>query len=64
MHACCMLSHFSHVPIDPPGRSVHGILQARILQWVAIPSSRGYSQLRDQTHVSYMSYIGRQALYQ
>ena len=64
MHACCMLSHLSHVPIDPPGRSVHGILQARILQWVAIPSSRGYSQLRDQTHVSYMSYIGRQALYQ
>ena len=31
---------------------VHGILQARILEWVAFPSSRGYSQPRDQTQVS------------
>ena len=40
-------------PMDcsPPGFSVHGILQARILQWVAMPSSRGYSQPRDQTQV-------------
>ena len=30
-----------------PGSSVHGILQARILEWVAIPFSRGSSQLRD-----------------
>ena len=30
-----------------PGSSVHGILQARILEWVAIPSFRGYSQPRD-----------------
>ena len=37
---------------SPPGSSVHGILQARILQWVAISSSRGSSQLRDQTHIS------------
>ena len=37
---------------NPPGSSVHGILQARILEWVAIPSSRGYSQPRDQTPVS------------
>ena len=38
-------------PMDcnPPGSSVHGILQARILKWVAIPFSRGSSQLRDQT---------------
>ena len=36
-------------PVDcgPPGSSVHGILQARILGWVAMPSSRGSSQLRD-----------------
>ena len=34
---------------SPPGSSVHGILQARILEWVAIPSSRGSSQPRDQT---------------
>ena len=35
-----------------PGSSVHGILQARILEWVAIPFSRGSSQLRDWTWVS------------
>ena len=34
-----------------PGSSVHGILQARILEWVAIPFSKVYSQLRDQTWV-------------
>ena len=32
---------------SPPGFSVHGILQARILEWVAIPFSRGSSQPRD-----------------
>ena len=36
----------------PPGSSDHGILQARILEWVAIPFSRGSSGLRDQTRVS------------
>ena len=41
-------------PMDcsPPGSSVCGILQARILEWVAISSSRGSSQRRDQTCVS------------
>ena len=41
-------------PIDcsPPGSFVHGILQARILEWVAVPSSKGSSQLRDWTQVS------------
>ena len=41
-------------PMDcsPPGSSVHGILQARILEGVAIPFSRGSSQPRDQTQVS------------
>ena len=34
---------------SPPGSSVHGILQARILEWVAMPSSRGSAQLRVQT---------------
>ena len=46
-----------------PGFSVNGILQARILEWVAIPSSRGTSQTRDQTCISYVSYIGRLVLY-
>ena len=42
-------------PMDysPPGSSVHGILQARILEWVAIPFSRGSSPPRDWTWVSY-----------
>ena len=35
-----------------PGSSVHGILQARVLEWVAMPFSRGASQPRDQTWVS------------
>jgi len=35
-----------------PGSSVHGILQAKILKWVAFPFSRGSSPLRDQTQVS------------
>ena len=41
-------------PVDcsPPGSSVHGILQARILEWVAISFSRGSSHPRDRTHVS------------
>ena len=41
-------------PMDcsPPGSSVHGSLQARILEWVAISFSRGSSQPRDQTKVS------------
>ena len=43
--------------------SVHGILQGRMLEWVAMPSSRGFSWLRDRTHISYISCIGRQVLY-
>ena len=35
-----------------PGSSVYGILQARMLEWVVMPSSRGSSQPRDQTHIS------------
>ena len=38
--------------VAPPGSSVHGILQARTLEWVATPSSRGPSQPRDRTWVS------------
>ena len=49
---------------SPLGSSVHGIFQARILECVAISFSRGYSQPKDWTHVSYVSCIGRQVLYQ
>ena len=37
---------------SPPGSSFHGILQERILEWVAIPFSRGSSRFRDRTWVS------------
>ena len=52
-------------PMDysPLGSSVHGILQARILQRVAISLSRGSSQSRDWTHISCVSGTGRQILY-
>ena len=38
-----------------PGHSAHGILQARTLEWVAIPFSRGSSQPRDQTWISHIA---------
>ena len=52
-------------PVDgsPPGSSVHGVLQTRILEWVAISSSRGSSQSRDGTHISCISRTGRLTLY-
>ena len=40
---------------SPPGSSVHGILQARILEWVAMTFSRRSSWPRDQTHVAYIA---------
>ena len=40
---------------SPPGSSVHWILQGRILEWVAIPFSRGSSQTRDGTQVSHIA---------
>ena len=58
MHAkllqlCLTLSN----PMDcsPPGSSVNGILQARILEWAAMPSSRRSSQPRDPTEVSHIA---------
>ena len=52
-------------PMDcsPPGSSVHGILQARILEWVAMSSSRGSSPLRDQTGLFYVSCLDKWVLY-
>ena len=52
-------------PMDcsPPGSSIHGILQARILESVAMPSFRGSSQSRVRNHVSYVSCIGKRVLY-
>ena len=49
--------------LQPPVSSVHGILQERTLEWVAISSSRASSLPRDQTHVSCVSCTDRQILY-
>ena len=57
----CVLSHFSQwltlcdlTDSRLPGSSVHGTLQARILEWAVVLSSRGSSRPRDQTCVSYV----------
>ena len=52
-------------PVDCslPGSSVHGILQARILEWVAMSCSRRFSQASDRTCISFVSNISRQILY-
>ena len=48
---------------SPPDSSVHVIIQARILEWGAMFSSRGSSPPRNQTQISYVSCIGKQLLY-
>ena len=50
-------------PIDCslPGSSVHGIFQARVLEWVAISLSRGSSQPRDQTQARDQTWVSRPA---
>ena len=52
-------------PMDgsPPGSSIHVISQARILEQVVVPSSRGPSRPRDCTCESYVSCIGKWVLY-
>ena len=57
---CCLVAKICLTlcnPMDysPPGSSVHGISQVRILEGVAISSSRGSSQPKDQTHLSWVS---------
>ena len=51
------------IAYSPPGSSVHGISQARMLEWIAMPTSRASSQPRDWTQVSYVSCIVRRVLY-
>ena len=61
LHSCMTLCD----PMDCSslGSSAHGVLQARILEWVAMPSSSGSSRPRVRTHVSFISCIGRRTLY-
>ena len=62
MHTCCV-SSWDPMGCSLPGSSVHGISQARILEWVAISSTRGSSWPRDLTGVPCVSGIGIQVLY-
>ena len=62
MCALC-LSLWDPVNLSPLGSSVHVILQARTVEWVALPSSRGSYWPRDRTLLSYVSYIRRRVLY-
>ena len=48
---------------SPPGASVRGTLQMRTAGWVALPSSGGSFQLRDQTHLSCVSCLGKWVLH-
>ena len=58
MHAQLCPTLCNPVDCSPPGSSVHGISQAKILQWVAISSSRRSSQSRDINFLSWVSCIG------
>ena len=65
---CCLVAQSCSTlcdPMDcsPPGSSVHGIPQARIVEWVAISFSRGSSQLRDRTCISWVPCTGWLVLY-
>ena len=62
MYVCVLAPQSCLTLCDPtdcsrPGSSVHGILQARILEWVAISFSRGSSQPKDRTEVSHIAGI-------
>ena len=47
------LTLYDPMDCSPPASSLHGILRARILEWIAMSSSRGSSRLRDRIHVSW-----------
>ena len=51
----CRMTEPGFTLCDPMGCIVHGILQARILEWVAFPFFRGSSQPRDRTHASHIA---------
>ena len=63
LQSCLTLTLCNPMDYSPPGSSVRGILQVRILEWVAMPTPRGSFQTRNQTCVSYVFCIGRQVLY-
>ena len=57
LNICCLVAQScstlcNPMICSPPGSSVHGIFQGRILKWITIPFSRGFSRPRDRTQVS------------
>ena len=67
-HALCICAQLclplcNHRGYSPPDSSVHGIFQARVLEWLAISCSMGSSRPRDWTHVSCVSCTGGWILY-
>ena len=48
-------THLCLTPCNPMDYTAHGILQARILEWVAFPSSKGSSEPRDRSQVSHIA---------
>ena len=67
LHICCLVTKLSPTlfnPMDysPPGSSVHGIFQARILEWVAISCSRGIFSTQASNPVSGIACISRWVL--
>ena len=63
VHAQSCLTLCDTMDCSLPGSSVHGVSQARILEWAAIFFSRGSSHLRDRSSISYISCISRWILY-
>ena len=61
---CVCVCAQSLMDSSPPGSSVHGNFQAKILEWVTIFFSKGSSRPRDRNCISYVSCIGRWVLYQ
>ena len=58
----CMLSHLSHAQlfVTPWTKACQAPLP---MEWIAVPSSRGSSQFRDQIYISHVSCVGRRVLY-
>ena len=63
MHVLSRVQLCDLMDCSPPGSSALAILQARVLEWVAISSSRGSPQPRDWIHIPGTFCIGRQILY-
>ena len=64
LQSCLTMTIYNPMFCSPPSSPVHGIFQARILEWVAMPACRGSSRPRDQTHISCGSCIaGRYSTY-